>query len=76
MENQNRIIIPESFMIIVDDVGWWLPHNKRLYSATWNVGEIDRERPYCLDDYLFPELKGLTANAVTAPATALNPEER
>ena len=51
MENQNRIIIPESFMIIVDDVGWWLPHNKRIYSATWKDGEIDRERPYCIDDY-------------------------
>lgn len=51
MDNQNRIIIPESFILIVDDVGWWLPHNKRLYSATWKDGEIDRERPYCLDDY-------------------------
>lgn len=40
---------------------------------------VDRKKEqvtYCLDDYLFPELKGLTANAVTAPATALNPEER
>lgn len=51
MENQNKIIIPEGFILIVDDVGWWLPHNKRLYSATWKDGEIDRERPYCLDDY-------------------------
>lgn len=32
---------------------------------------IDRKKEqlpvYCLDDYLFPELKGLTADAVTAP---------
>lgn len=32
---------------------------------------VDRKKSkaptYCLDDYLFPELKGLTADAVTAP---------
>lgn len=32
---------------------------------------VDRKKEqlpvYCLDDYLLPELKGLTADAVTAP---------
>ena len=49
--NNGRLTIPESFIIIVDDVGWFLPHNKRIFVECTGDERIQRERPYCLEDY-------------------------
>ena len=49
--NNDRLIIPESFIIIVDDVGWFLPHNKRVFVECTGKELEQRERPYSLEDY-------------------------
>ena len=49
--NSDRLIIPESFIIIVDDVVWFLPHNKRIFVECTGQELAQRERPYCIDDY-------------------------
>jgi hypothetical protein len=52
MENENRIIIPESFLIVVDDVGWWLEGDKRYFVNVPESGLAQAKRPYYFEDYV------------------------
>jgi len=53
-------------------IGIRRPPIKRPDDDQTDLDIIDRKKlnapTYCLDDYLFPELKGLVADAVTAPS--------
>ena len=50
MENEN-VIIPESFLIVVDDVGWWLEGDKRYYVDVPTEFSAQTKRPYYFEDY-------------------------
>lgn len=51
MDNLNRIIIPEGFLLVVDDVGWWLEGAKRYHVDIPDSAIAQRDRPYCFEDY-------------------------
>ena len=51
MQEQNRIIIPESFLLVVDDVGWWLEGDKRYYVKVPDSAIAQGKRPYYFEDY-------------------------
>ncbi len=51
MSKNNRVIIPESFLLVVDDVGWWLEGDKRYYVDVPDAAREQAARPYCFEDY-------------------------
>jgi len=51
MTEQNRIVIPESFLLVVDDVGWWLCADKRYYAPVPDHALRLNSRSYSFEDY-------------------------
>jgi len=47
----NKPIIPDTFMLIVDDVGWWLEGDKRYDAPIADFARPLNSRPYCFEDY-------------------------
>ena len=51
MNEQKRLIIPESFLLVVDDVGWWQKATKRYYVELPDWAKKQERRAYGLEDY-------------------------
>ena len=50
MQNDN-IVIPEGFLIVVDDVGFWLAGEKRYFVNVPKEAIAQTKRPYYFEDY-------------------------
>ena len=46
-----NVVIPESFLIVVDDVGWWLAGEKRYHVDVPDAALAQTRRPYYFEDY-------------------------
>ena len=48
---ENKVILPNGFLLIVDDVGWWLSGDERYYVKVPDSARAMMRRRYCLEDY-------------------------